>query len=97
MPEDKEVKEDKKPFIEVTFDKEKDTHEIEIFNLSGKEMIIAYQSIGRAISDKTNMPIDIAIKMAIKLEKEMERAELPEKEEKVKDYFAKTINKKAKE
>jgi hypothetical protein len=47
--------------ITITFNREKDTHLLEVEECNGKEMLLAYQSLRRSIEEKIGIPVDMAL------------------------------------
>ena len=54
--------------ITIIFDKEEDTHTIDIDSCTIKQLLLAYQSLGSKIEQETDMPVELAKKSAYALQ-----------------------------
>ena len=54
--------------ITITFDEKNGKHNLKVRQCTGREIIIAYQSLQEAIEEKTGLPINIVINEAYKIQ-----------------------------
>ena len=52
------------PFIRIEFNREENTHTLEINKCNGGELLIAYQAIKNNIEEELNMPVEVALQIA---------------------------------
>jgi len=89
MSKNKKVKKSKKPYIKIKFDRKKNNHIIEANNVTGGELIMAYQSLGKFIESKTGLPMELTIQLTDSIRDEKKEEKTKEEKEEFKDYFAK--------
>ena len=54
----------------IKFNRKKEMHTLESKGLTGKELLLSYQSLKRYIEEKIGMSVDLALKLAIVNQKE---------------------------
>ncbi len=74
----------------------KNNHTIEANDVTGSELIMAYQALGKSIENKTGLPIEFTIQLVDSIRDEEKEEEKTKTKKEAKDYFAKTIPKKTK-
>ena len=50
--------------VTIEFNRDENTHSLSIDGCNGKEMLIAYQTLESAITEKMGMPIELALLLA---------------------------------